>query len=242
MPWGNMYEFSTLLACLVVLGVPRHRRGHVQGADRSAGSSCVRRPHDGDGGRRSSTWRRRPLMPALNSYWRQIHVTSMIVASSLLATRLPAHDPLPDQGFRAERRALGRLRRAASRRRSWAASIDTRRAAGLRARRRRADRRRRARRRTRMLSAVRDARPLAYRFIPFGFPIWTFARDRRRDLGAVGLGPLLGLGPEGDLVVHHLGRSSRATCTRARRPVGGAAARRSSRWSASCRCSSRITR
>ena len=28
---------------------------------------------------------------------------------------------------------------------------------------------------------------------------------RRCDLGRVGVGPLLGLGPEGDLVVHHLG-------------------------------------
>ena len=31
-------------------------------------------------------------------------------------------------------------------------------------------------------------------------------RRRRRDLGRERLGPLLGLGPEGDLGVHHLGR------------------------------------
>ena len=35
------------------------------------------------------------LQPALNSYWRQIHVTSMIAATSLLGHRVPVHDPLP---------------------------------------------------------------------------------------------------------------------------------------------------
>ena len=60
--------------------------------------------------------------------------------------------------------------------------------------------------------------------------------DRRRDLGAGGLGPLLGLGPEGDVVVRHVGDLRRATCTRARRRGGRDAAPRSSRWSGSSRC------
>ena len=41
------------------------------------------------------------------------------------------------------------------------------------------------------------------------FPLWTFADHRRRDLGRGRLGPLLGLGPQGDLGVHHLGRVRR---------------------------------
>ena len=45
---------------------------------------------------------------------------------------------------------------------------------------------------------------LAYRFIAFGFPIWTFGVICGADLGAERVGPLLGLGPQGDVVVHHV--------------------------------------
>ena len=39
----------------------------------------------------------------------------------------------------------------------------------------------------------------------FAFPLWTFADHGRGDLGGERLGAVLGLGPEGDVVVHHLG-------------------------------------
>ena len=46
---------------------------------------------------------------------------------------------------------------------------------------------------------------LTFRLHAFAFPIWTLRRHLRRDLGRGGVGPLLGLGPEGDVVVHLLG-------------------------------------
>ena len=82
-PWGNMYEFSALLALLVVVGY----LVFVEGAAkiRTLGGfplmfsvftmAIAVSFFDVAPG---------PLMPALNSYWRQIHVTAMITASSLL--------------------------------------------------------------------------------------------------------------------------------------------------------------
>ena len=47
---------------------------------------------------------------------------------------------------------------------------------------------------------------VAYRTHAFAFPIWTFAAlIAGPDLGALRLGPLLGLGPQGGVGVHHLG-------------------------------------
>ena len=40
---------------------------------------------------------------------------------------------------------------------------------------------------------------------PVRLPGLDVRRDGRRDLGRPRLGPVLGLGPQGDLVVHHLG-------------------------------------
>ena len=78
-PWGNMYEFSALLACLVVLAYlllveARYKVRTVGGfvfafaifTMALATSFFYVGPTD--------------LLPALNSYWRQIHVTSMIPA------------------------------------------------------------------------------------------------------------------------------------------------------------------
>ena len=45
-------------------------------------------------------------------------------------------------------------------------------------------------------------------------PDLDLRRDRRRDLGGERVGPLLGVGPEGDLGVHHLDGLHGATCTR----------------------------
>ena len=50
---------------------------------------------------------------------------------------------------------------------------------------------------------------LAYRTTIVAFPIYTFARDRRGDLGGGGVGPVLGLGPQGDRRVRRLGRLRR---------------------------------
>jgi cytochrome c-type biogenesis protein CcsB len=82
-PWGNMYEYSSLLAALIVLAylVVVEWRYHVKTVGgfvfafaiftmAMAVSFFYVGPTD--------------LQPALNSYWRQIHVTAMITASSLL--------------------------------------------------------------------------------------------------------------------------------------------------------------
>jgi cytochrome c-type biogenesis protein CcsB len=84
LPWGNMYEYSSLLALLVVAGylivvegVYRIRTlgGFALGFSVLTMAVAVQFLYVGPS----------PLVPALNSYWRQIHVTSMIVSSSLLA-------------------------------------------------------------------------------------------------------------------------------------------------------------
>src|SRR5204863_3358772 len=82
-PWGNMYEYSALLTFLIVLAylVIVEWRYHVTTLGgfiyafaiftmAMAASFVYVGPTD--------------LLPALNSYWRQIHVTAMITASSLL--------------------------------------------------------------------------------------------------------------------------------------------------------------
>jgi cytochrome c-type biogenesis protein CcsB len=83
-PWGNMYEYSSLLALLVVAaylvvveGMYRIRTlgGFALAFSVFTMAIAVQFLYVGP----------QPLVPALNSYWRQIHVTSMIVSSSLLA-------------------------------------------------------------------------------------------------------------------------------------------------------------
>jgi cytochrome c-type biogenesis protein CcsB len=82
-PWGNMYEFSLALSFLVVLAylalVERQLGSKTMGGfvlffaviTMAIGASFF---YVGPGA----------LVPSLNSYWRQIHVTAMITASSLL--------------------------------------------------------------------------------------------------------------------------------------------------------------
>lgn len=82
-PWGNMYEFSMALSFLVVaaylLLVERQLGSKTLGGfvllfsviTMAMGASFF---YVGPGA----------LLPSLNSYWRQIHVTAMITASSLL--------------------------------------------------------------------------------------------------------------------------------------------------------------
>jgi cytochrome c-type biogenesis protein CcsB len=82
-PWGNMYEYSSLLAALVVVGYLlgvewrakiRTLGGFVYALVVLTMAMAVLFFYVGPSA----------LVPALNSYWRQIHVTSMITASSLL--------------------------------------------------------------------------------------------------------------------------------------------------------------
>ena len=83
-PLGNMYEYSLLLSFLVVLayivlveGVAKVRTvgGFALAFSVITMAVAVLFLYVGP----------EPLIPALNSYWRQIHVGSMIVSSSLLA-------------------------------------------------------------------------------------------------------------------------------------------------------------
>jgi cytochrome c-type biogenesis protein CcsB len=172
-PWGNMYEYSTLITFLVVLGYlwiiearakVRTVGGFVYAMAVLTMAMAVSFFYVGP----------TALMPALNSYWRQIHVTSMIVASSLLGIGclLTIVYLIKASG---ERRALGRLRAS-----QWppimGASIDTSDPSappdyagagddpvGSSAS---------SRKISLPPSATLDA--LAYKFIRFGFPVWTF--------------------------------------------------------------------
>ena len=83
-PIGNMYEYSLLLTFLVVLGYlvlvegvskVRTLGGFPLAFALATMAIAVLFLYVGPA----------PLVPALNSYWRQIHVTSMMVSSSLLA-------------------------------------------------------------------------------------------------------------------------------------------------------------
>ena len=83
-PLGNMYEYSLLLAFLVVLaylvlieGLAKVRTvgGFVLGFAVVTMAVAVLFLYVGP----------EPLIPALNSYWRQVHVSAMIASSSLLA-------------------------------------------------------------------------------------------------------------------------------------------------------------
>jgi cytochrome c-type biogenesis protein CcsB len=172
-PWGNMYEYSTLITFLVVLGYlwiiearakVRTVGGFVYALAVLTMAMAVSFFYVGP----------TALMPALNSYWRQIHVTSMIVASSLLGIGcLLTIVYLIKAG--GERRALGRLR-ASQPPPIMGGSIDTSDPSappdyagagddpvGSSAS---------SRKISLPPSATLDA--LAYKFIRFGFPVWTF--------------------------------------------------------------------
>ena len=81
---------------------------------------------------------------------------------------------------------------------------------------------------SRLLPSSMSLDAIAYRVIAFTFPLWTFAIIAGAIWAENAWGTLLGLGPQGDLGVHHLGRSTPPTCTPGRRRAGAAATRRSS--------------
>jgi len=103
-PWGNMYEYSSMIALLVVLGyvLVIDRRFHLREIGVFAMAAAVvtmafaRQLYAPAG----------PLVPALNSIWLKIHVISMITASSVfsIAFIFTVLYLLKD---RAERRASG---------------------------------------------------------------------------------------------------------------------------------------
>jgi cytochrome c-type biogenesis protein CcsB len=83
LPWGNLYEFSAIVTALIVAaelvvveGVYRVRTvaGFVLAFVVLSMAGAALFLYVGPG----------PLVPALNSYWRQIHVTAIMFASSLL--------------------------------------------------------------------------------------------------------------------------------------------------------------
>ena len=83
---------------------------------------------------------------------------------------------------------------------------------------------------------------LAYRTTIVAFPALHLRRDRRRDLGGGRVGPVLGLGPQGDRRVRRLGRLRRLPARPrdrglAQRPGRVDQRRRASRWCCST-CSS----
>jgi cytochrome c-type biogenesis protein CcsB len=82
-PWGNMYEYSSMIALLVVLGYllvvdGRYRLRELGGfvmAISVATMAFARQLYAPAG----------PLVPALNSIWLKIHVIAMITASSVFS-------------------------------------------------------------------------------------------------------------------------------------------------------------
>jgi hypothetical protein len=193
-PLGNMYEYSLLLSFLVVLGylvfvegLARVRTvgGFVLGFAVITMAVAVLFLYVGPA----------PLIPALNSYWRQVHVSSMIVSSSLLALGgvLTILYLVKD---RRERRLPG-----APPIMGGAVSLED--APPHRAGRRRAPAGRTGAART--AARVLDARPAGLPDDRVRLPDLDVRHHHRRDLGGERVGALLGVGPEGDLVVHHVG-------------------------------------
>jgi cytochrome c-type biogenesis protein CcsB len=171
-PWGNMYEYSSLLAFLVVAGYLVVLEG-VYGQRALGGFAlmfsvltmavAVSFLYVGPG----------PLVPALNSYWIKIHVQAAIWGSSLFALggivtilylvqdsrerrrldALRAEEPAPIMGGAIDMDAPHDLVGDAS---DEAVTAD----AGAR---------------RGVLPAAATLDRIAYRIIAFAFPIWTFA-------------------------------------------------------------------
>lgn len=169
-PWGNMYEYSSLTAMLVVAGYLFIVEGRY-GAKTLGGFAlafsivtmviAVLFLYVGPG----------PLVPALNSYWRNIHVTSIILAWSLLALGAGVVTPLYLVKDRRERRQAAALQeREPPPIMGGATDLDDppHFVAG-------ADSPVGATAKRGLLPPSATLDRLAYRIIAFGFPLWTFA-------------------------------------------------------------------
>jgi cytochrome c-type biogenesis protein CcsB len=166
-PLGNMYEYSIALAFLVVLaylvfveGVARVHTlgGFVLGFAVLTMAVAALFLDVGPG----------PLVPALNSYWRQIHVTSMIVSSSLLSLGCVLTILYLIKDRRERREAMPAIAggsvdvdpRSEDLPHDLVAASDEPEA--------------RVVRRRGLLPSAATLDRLAYRMIAFAFPIWTF--------------------------------------------------------------------
>jgi len=170
-PWGNMYEYSVLLALLVVAGYLLIVEGYFR--VRTLGgfalmfavftmAIAVSFLYVGPG----------PLVPALNSYWIKIHVVAAISGSSLFALGGGVLTTLFLVQDRRERRQVAILRAqqpppimggsvGVDAPQDFVADADEPSSSG-------------ASRRGMLPSAAALDR-MAYRVIAFAFPVWTFA-------------------------------------------------------------------
>ncbi len=200
-PWGNMYEYSVLLALLVVLGYLVIIEGYYK--IRTLGgfalmfavftmAIAVSFLYVGPA----------PLVPALNSYWIKIHVVAAITGSSLLALGGGVLTILFLIQDRRERRQVATLR-AQEPPPIMGGSVDVDAPPDFSPDADEPDRRR-----------DRPAGRAADRGQPgphgvsgdrVRVPDLDVRGDRRRHLGAARVGALLGLGSEGDVVVRHVG-------------------------------------
>ncbi len=170
-PWGNMYEYSTLLAALVVAGALIVVEG-MYGIRTLTGFALMFAVLTMAVAQTSLFVPVAPLVPALNSYWIKIHVVAAITGSSLFALGgiLTILYLVKD---RADRRALAGLRRiepppimggalgtAAPHDLLEGADQPMGEAAAASGR---------------ILPSAATLDRIAYRVIAFGFPIWTFA-------------------------------------------------------------------
>ena len=166
-PWGNMYEYSSLLALLTVagyLGYVELRHGLRQLGGFALMFAVVTMAiaveflYVGPA----------PLVPALDSYWLKIHVVAAIAGSSLFALGAGVATPLylVQEARERRRRVPAPIMGAALHvgdlpdRAAWADEPE-------------ADGAPETRRGVLPPAAVLDR--LAYRTIAFAFPIWTFA-------------------------------------------------------------------
>jgi cytochrome c-type biogenesis protein CcsB len=169
-PWGNMFEYSTVLAFLVVVGTLVLVEG-VAKVKTLTGFTLMFAVLTLAVAAMFFPVEPSPLQPALNSYWIKIHVVAAIAGSSLFAIGGIATILFLVKD-RSERRALAVLReRAPAPIMGGAVDVDAPHdllpdpeGAGLPASPRRG-----------ILPSAAVLDRIAYRTIAFAFPIWTFA-------------------------------------------------------------------
>jgi len=101
-PWGNMYEFSTVVAFIVVSAflVLLARQKAAARRFRAGAGRAVPRPR-----RHGALRQGRPLVPALNSYWLKIHVVAAMSATAMFFVSGHRRDPVPGEAAAAGRSA-----------------------------------------------------------------------------------------------------------------------------------------
>ena len=171
-PWGNMYEYSALLALVVVLVylviVERRSDAAPWFGGVALGFASITLAIAGSGLYVAPG----PLLPALNSYWLKIHVVAAIVSSGFLSIggllslvylwqiwrERRSSEPVPIMGGAIDTLPDGGDITPVVE--SYAGSIEDPAAAP---------------RRPKGKPASAWVDQVAYRMIAFGFPLWTFA-------------------------------------------------------------------